>query len=178
MHDLFAFRTDETHSNPVLVLLKARKLDAELRMMAELGEPLAHHALCRKLRNHQSLPVGLGGRSILIGRKIRVYVAAIRVMVAVWGIRPAEGNDPVENAKVSKISWVLGWMPLPREPVNGAASFSMSRKDVPRRASSMASVRPAAPAPQINTSAANFSVISHSICVLCTQQEKRHDVKK
>jgi len=46
--------------------------------------------------------------------------------------------------------------------------FSISRKDTPRRASSTASVRPAAPAPQMSTSAAKSVAMSVSLCVICT----------
>src|SRR6185369_10063629 len=57
----------------------------------------------------------------------------------------------------SNTSRLRGWMPLPREPWNGWAAASISRNATSRRASSTASVRPAAPAPQISTSVANCS---------------------
>src|SRR5262245_54987135 len=60
----------------------------------------------------------------------------------------------------SKISWVRGCTPLPRDPRKGLSSFSMSRKDMFRRANSMASVRPAAPAPQIKTSAQKLPLMA------------------
>src|SRR6476659_8608524 len=52
----------------------------------------------------------------------------------------------------SNTSSVRGCTPLPREPWNGCAAASISRKSTLRRARSIARVRPAAPAPQIRTS--------------------------
>src|SRR4029077_10884355 len=57
----------------------------------------------------------------------------------------------------------------PREPWKGVFAFSISRKSTPRRARSIASDSPAAPAPQISTSVvASFAMTRPRICVLYT----------
>src|SRR5208282_6229344 len=60
-------------------------------------------------------------------------------------------------------------MPLPREPANGPGSLSINRNATLRRAKSMASVNPAAPAPAIKTSVLNCGFIQNSCgaAVMC-----------
>src|SRR5271156_1356411 len=59
----------------------------------------------------------------------------------------------------SNTSWLRGCIPLPRDPANGLGSLSIKRNATLRRAKSIASVNPAAPAPAIRTSVVNCCFI-------------------
>ena len=66
----------------------------------------------------------------------------------------------------SKISSVRGWMPLPRDPSKGVAAGLDQTKGIPRRARSMARVKPVGPAPAINTVVSY--IVRYIVMVQCT----------
>jgi len=79
--------------------------------------------------------------------------------------------DDVASARGSRCARAGGWMRLPRDPSIGPAGLSISREAMFLRVSSIASARPARPAPTMRTSvAAGFmacvlpSVIDTRLC--------------
>jgi hypothetical protein len=124
--------------------------------MPELDQALAHHTFGQKLWHHQRDVIRLGGLGGLMLDDLGVGVAAVVTIFTLRRVEAADCDQPVDDAEILEDLLGSRLNTLPREPPNGLSSLSMRRNEIPRRASSIASVRPAAPAPTINTSAAKL----------------------
>ena len=95
-----ANRTGDARGNALGVLRDTCQFAAKLRVMAEFGQTLAHHAFGHELRKHQRAPIGLGWRRIAILRHRRVLVAAVVAIHPLRRIKAAAGDEPVDDAQV------------------------------------------------------------------------------
>jgi DNA-binding MarR family transcriptional regulator len=82
------------------VLRKAGQLPPELRLVAELGETLAHHRFGQELRDHQGRAIRLGRRGPAGVVDWRIDKTAVRAVFAYRRIRASGREQPVDDAIV------------------------------------------------------------------------------